>query len=243
MFAVLSAPALDLLRLPGPHGPLVRCSGRVEADGVESLRRLLCSLGEMGHPTITLNLAACDYVDVDGIVVVLEQAAALNRKGQRLVVVSGAGPVRRLLNAVEIDRVIPVFPTEEAADSALRGCAAAEPYGKDWPAARAESVVRWREILRALDSAPPAEIERLLTSMHGLCHRSEEASVASGCGSRTRCHSCPLFHRLGGRPQDIGCESLLQPIIQSLLDRDRLRASCQVRQVIRLLEQMELPPA
>ena len=57
----------------------------------------------------------------------------------------------------------------------------------------------------------------------------------------TRCEYCPLFAVVGGAVEDLGCQSLLNPIIQAVRGGDLDLARAQVAAVIRLLEALCVP--
>src|SRR5262249_28460861 len=60
-------PVLRLVRLPGEHGPVLRCRGHLTVATAEALRRELEFLLPMGHDTLTVNLTGCREVDVYGL--------------------------------------------------------------------------------------------------------------------------------------------------------------------------------
>ncbi len=241
MTLTLSPPALRLVRLPGEFGPILRCSGELSVATAEALRRELALLEPLAHPVITVDLADCSYLDVDGILTLLESLKRRREQGRRLVVVAGTGAVARLLQVVGLDWIVPVFPTEEVALLALRGGGPPLPAPPTWAAARALTAGRWRVIQDALDGAATAEVLHLLTSTTSLCDRSEELFQARSVPATARCQFCPLFHALGGQPEDGGCRSLLDPIIETLRAGDRDTARAEVAAVIRTIEQMPLP--
>jgi hypothetical protein len=59
----------------------------------------------------------------------------------------------------------------------------------------------------------------------------------------TRCEYCPLFADLGAAVEDLGCQSLLDPIIQTVRAGDRDLARSQIIAVIQFLESLWLPAA
>jgi anti-anti-sigma factor len=247
-----SPPALHLVRLPGEFGPILRCLGPLTVATREALRRELTLLETLNHPVLTLNLAGCVSLDVDGILTVLESCRRQRDKGRRLVVVAGKGAVARLLRVMGMDWVLPVFPTEDEAALALRAGWPSLPGPETWTQAQAESVVRWQVIHEALGEEQRDEVLRLLTSMTALCERSEEirqgrqAFGAVGLtpqeeASVPRCQFCPLFDALGGQPEDIGCRSLLDPIIAAVNAGDTTAAGAQVLAVIEILRKIRLP--
>jgi hypothetical protein len=178
---------------------------------------------------------------VDGILTLLESLKRRREKGRRLVVVAGTGTAARLLHVVGLDWIVPVFPTEEVALLALRGGGPPMPAPPTWAAARALTVGRWKAIQEAIDGAPSEEVLHLLTSTTSLCDRSEELYQARSVPATARCQFCPLFHTLGEHPADIGCRSMLDPIIESLRAGERDTARAEVAAVIRTVEQMPLP--
>jgi anti-anti-sigma factor len=248
--------ALNLIRLPGPHGPIIRCTGELSVATSEALRRELALLEPLGHRALTLNLTGCGYLDVDGIMTILQSFKRLRDQGRALVLVVPAIGQReskqpaRLLEAEGLDRWIPTFPTEEAAVLALRGAGPAPPAPTTWEAARAQALSRWQEIQHLLepvpgggraDQIPVKEPLRLLTSMMGLCERSEELFQELPAPGAVRCQFCPLYYALGGRPGDVGCRSLLEPIIEALRANDLASARAQAAKVIRTIGMMPLP--
>ena len=241
MTQTISPPALRLVRLPGEFGPILRCSGELSVATAEALRRELGLLEPLAHPVLTVNLADCSYLDVDGILTLLESLKRRREKGRRLVVVAGTGAVARLLHVVGLDWIVPVFPTEEVALLALRGGGPPLPAPPTWAAARALTAGRWRVIQDAIDGAATAEVLHLLTSTTSLCDRSEELFQARSVSATARCQFCPLFHALGGHPEDVGCRRMLDPIIETLRAGDRDMARAEVAAVIRTIEQMPLP--
>jgi hypothetical protein len=77
--------------------------------------------------------------------------------------------------------------------------------------------------------------------MMALCERAEEIYQEQPTPAGTRCQFCPLFHELGGEPEDIGCRSLLDPIMEMLRGGRREDAREGIAFVISFLEQLALP--
>jgi anti-anti-sigma factor len=236
-----SQPALHLVRLPGTSGPIVRCAGELTGATVEAFRQELDRLVPAGHFTLTLDLTDCRFLDVDGILTLLQTYTQRREEGCRLVVVAGAGQMQRLLQALGIDWILPVFPSEEVAARALRGGGPLPPAPATWAAARAATLTRWRAIQKTLDQAPPEELLRQFTSMTALCERAEEVFQERSAAATTRCQFCPLFYALGGRPADVGCQSVLDPILEAVRTGNPDAARTLVAEVIRTIREMPLP--
>jgi anti-anti-sigma factor len=237
----ISPPALHVVRLPGESGPILRCFGELSVATAEVLRRELALLLPMGHPVFTLNLSGCSSVDVDGILTLIHTYKELRQEGSRLVVVAGTGRTANLLQFMAIDRIIPVFPNEETATQAVRGGGLPEPALPTWEEAKAETLARWKAVQELLEQASPEEALRQMTTMTALCERSETLFQERTPPVASRCQFCPLFYELGGQAADVGCRSVLNPVIAAVRDGDRERARAQVANLIRLLEEMPLP--
>jgi anti-anti-sigma factor len=232
---------LHLTRLPGEYGPILHCHGELTADTADVLRRELALVVPLGHPVLTLDLAGCTFVDVDGILAILHTYKGLRQRGSRLVIVAGFGRTGRLLHFMGIDRIVPFFPNEASAARALRGGVIAEPAPADWETARDETIARWFSLRALLEEAPPEDLLRHATAMTGLCQRSEEIFQELPTLVTSRCHFCPLFYELGGEPQDIGCRSVLDPVMHAVRSGDTELARAQISHLIRILDEMPMP--
>jgi anti-anti-sigma regulatory factor len=234
---VTVSPALQVIRVPGEAGPVLRCFGALDCHGAEVLRRELDLLEPLDHPALTLNLSGCDLVDTQAISTILYSSRRLHARGTHLMAVVRPGRAARILERWGVHRIVPVFSTEEAAALAFRGgpSPAAPPT---WGAALAETIVRWYEIGQALDRGATREALRLLTAMTPLCDRSEELFRAGSMPARTRCEFCPLFYERGGQPEDVGCQAMLEPIIAAIQVGDVEKAIAQVAGVSQALEEL-----
>jgi anti-anti-sigma factor len=237
MTAAISQPSLRLVRLPGEFGPIVRCYGELVKPTVTALQQELAVLEPLDHPAVTLNLCGCVSLDSDGVMAILQSYKRRRERGWQLVVVASPGRVAHVLQLVGFDRVVPVFRSEDAVGLTLRG-GPLPPAPASWAEALSETVLHWRETRQALDHAPKNEVVRLLTSMTALCERSEECFRDGSRRAAFHCEFCPLFHRLGGRPEDAGCMSMLDPIIAAVRSGDQNAARTQVRAAARTLEEM-----
>jgi hypothetical protein len=77
--------------------------------------------------------------------------------------------------------------------------------------------------------------------MTALCERAEKSFRQRLWPATWRCQLCPLFHTLGGRPHDVGCRSLQDPVIHAVRAGDRVRARALVDATIRFLRELPLP--
>jgi anti-anti-sigma regulatory factor len=269
---VTASQVLHLTRLPGAIGPILRCSGELTRSTMGALNEVLAELAPLGHAALTVNVSDCTFLDPHGILSILQVFKRLRGDGQRLVVVASEGFAGLLLRRLGFDHIVPMFPTEEAAELALRG---GLPFSTPatWEEARAETVCHWEAVLGLLDHAPPKQILHRLTSTTALCERSDEimrlrsmalvdspsdsASVMgqpSSTGSAgaavvppperwasSRCAFCPLFTHLGGGPNAIGCQCILDPMTDAVRSGNRRSARSQAAAVVQMLETMPLP--
>jgi anti-anti-sigma factor len=238
-----SPPGLRLVRLPGEFGPILRCYGELSRSTVGTLQRELDLLEPLAHRVLMLDLSGCEFLDADGILTLLESFKRRCEKGYSLVVVAGTGSVAHLLEVLGFDHVVTTFPSEESALLASRGGGPPLPAPATWATARADTLTRWRLIQEALDQPSPQEVLRLLTSMTALCERSEELFQERSAPATARCQFCPLFYALGGRPDDVGCQSILNPLIEAVRGNNPDSARAQVAAVIRTIEELPLPDA
>jgi anti-anti-sigma factor len=247
----VSPASLRLMRVPGEFGVIVRCYGELSGATTEALQRELMFLEPLDHPLLTLNLAGCHVVDLEGVRTILQSSRRLRGRGRRLVVVAGTGTIARELQKLRLDWIIPVYPTEEAAALVLRGWSPPHPGPGTWRAARAEAIIHWQLIQEAVEEVPAELALRLLTSMTPLCEQAEEVFHEGelppvrrrglAASNNTRCQCCPLFHELGGLREDVGCRSLIDPIIAAVGAGDRNAAAALIQGVIETLKEMPLP--
>jgi anti-sigma B factor antagonist len=243
-------PVLEVLRAPSEVGPILRCRGELSVTTVGDLEREFALLDPQAHCAVLLDLAGCDFMDGEGILSILDGFKQLRETGCPLAIAGGMGQPARLLRVTGIDQLVPVFPSEEEAILALRGEGATAP-ALNWAEARAMTVTLWRRIEELLDTTSAQDILYHVTSLTPLCEHAETSfqdrphspqdRSELPSATPTRCQFCPLFHALGARQEDVGCRSLLEPIIQALGSQDWPAARDLVARVIRILEEMPLP--
>jgi anti-anti-sigma regulatory factor len=225
-------------RIPGEFGPILRCSGKLTGATAAALRQELDVLVETGHPAVTLNLTGCPELDRDGIAPVLEAYQQLRSERRRLILVTDAEVGARLYT-LGIGWQIQVYPTEESAARALRGGSPAAPAHETWAAARHETATGLRVLYDSLDTLTTDEAMRELTAMLPLCERAEAAAQTEGAG--VRCECCPLYYWLGGGTEEIGCRSVVDPILAALQSGDRETAGHLIMELI--FQALEMPLA
>jgi len=227
-------------RLPGEAGPILRCRGELTAATAPVLQRELDALLLLGHRALVVNVAECPFIDVDGLLAILLAFKTLREHGGTLTLAAGKGNVARLLRVLGIDWVLPVFPSEAVAMRALRGGGPAPAPPGSWEEAKKRTLARWRALLATIERERPEEVGRQITSMTALCERAEALfqSRAADPEAGERCRFCPLFHTLGGRPEDVGCRSVLDPMLAAVRRGDTAAAKQQVAALIRTLEAM-----
>jgi len=230
---------LTVDRVSGEYGPVVRCSGELTLQTSGILQQELDRLEPMGHAVLTVNLSGCDFIDVDGLMTLLEGYRRLRETGRRMALVAGGGIPGRLLQVLGVDGILPVFPREEVAALALRGAGPRPPAPATWEEARDRTLQRWRVIRETL-AQDPEEALRLMTSMFALCDLSEDLFEERTAPAHARCQFCPLFHALGGRRQDLGCRSVLEPIVDAVRAGDTGLARSKIDGLMQTIAEMPL---
>jgi anti-anti-sigma regulatory factor len=236
-------PELCLIRRPGEFGPVLSCSGELDPAMVRALERELELLAPLGHPALTVDLSGCRLTEVDGLLALIQvfRRLSVEQRHLALVLITGTGQTARALEVGGITRIFPAFPDEETAALALRGGVPPGPGPESWVTARAETLDSWREIYAAIDEAPAEEVLRKLTSSQGFCEHADELFQRRAFPAAWRCQLCPLFHAMGGRPVDLGCRSLREPVIEAIQRGDLNGARAQVAEILRTLWELPLP--
>src|SRR5262249_50866936 len=147
----------------------------------------------------------------------MTQVARQLRAHQRhVILVAGPGRVENQLQLFGVPRAVRIFPSQDAAVAALQTGRPRPVVPTSWEEARAQTLAGWRQAQRWLASGDDTAVERALTAFAGLCRRAEACRRAAGGELAHRCRYCPLFQALGGRKDDVGCRSLLNPILVEL---------------------------
>ena len=76
------APSLRIVRLPGEFGPILRCYGELSMNTAGTLRRELDLLEPLDHRVLTVDLSGCEFLDVDGILTLLESFKRRRQQGR-----------------------------------------------------------------------------------------------------------------------------------------------------------------
>jgi anti-anti-sigma factor len=101
---------------------LVRVEGEVDISNVADLRDRLTAGLEERHVGLVLDLSDTDYLDSSGLRLLMDLREHLRRRGQSLAVVApSGGPVRRLIELIELEGPLSVHETTEAAATAAGG--------------------------------------------------------------------------------------------------------------------------
>lgn len=235
-----AADQLTLERYPGERGLILRCLGELTLSTADRLQREFDRLIPLGHPVLTVNLSGCTFVDVDGLMTLLDGCRRLRQNGSQLALVAGGGIPERLLHVLGLDWIMPVFPKEEVAQLALRGGGPPLHEVENWGDARKKSLEHWRVIEETLLQSPD-EALRLLTSRFALCELSATQFHAAGEAAHAHCQFCPLFQALGGRRADLGCRSVLDPLLDAIRSGHLDAARKIIDRLIELIAAMPLP--
>jgi len=98
----------------------VALSGRLDAVGVQQVGiRFQGLTASRGKPTI-IDLSRVDFIASLGLGMLLSCARSLHGRGARAVIVNPQPMVKKALETAHMDSVIPVFPTVQEAEAALK---------------------------------------------------------------------------------------------------------------------------
>ena len=87
----------------------------------ESLRRELNLLSSLRHPTLLLDVSGCRSIDADGVLLLVDTDRRMHEQGRRLAIIADAASTACIFEAPGGEGILPVFPTQAAAELALRG--------------------------------------------------------------------------------------------------------------------------
>jgi len=224
-------------RLPGPHGPILRCYGTLDAGTGERFRKETMLLTSLGHRAVVLNLSHLRLTGEAGLLMLLECVRGFRRAGVRTVVVTRSPGLREtLLQPANRGHVLVARSEEDASQMLSFLLGELEPADQSWREAQESSARYWSELLQLAEDAPASEIAFRLTSMHALCDKSEQTLREREGGGISRCEYCPLFHSLGGRERDLGCDSVVDPILGALARGDVREARHGIARVTAAIE-------
>jgi anti-anti-sigma regulatory factor len=228
-----STDELRFIRLPGLYGPILRCEGRLEGAAAGRLRHATRLLAPLRHPAVILDLSGLERIDAGGIAALREiwQAWPLTRT--HLILVAGTGAAASRLSAAGLSREMLIVSSEEDALDMLEFLYGPRTWPEgSWDTAQRASLAWWKSLEQNLEILGPVEAARRLTSMHPLCEMSEQVVRLDGEPWMTRCEFCPFFADLGGRQADLGCDSVVAPILEALAGNALPEARAGIRRVI-----------
>jgi hypothetical protein len=193
-------------------------------------------------PAVVLNVTGCRWIDLDGISILVDSYRRASTFGCDFAIATEPTVMGRMLWRLGIDQIVPVFPSEAAATLALRDGAASGSTGLPLPHSEApgEVLVMWRWVLAVLEERPGADVTRWMSSTHSLCQQAEDILRIQSMGNDSNCYLCSLFHALGTRAEEAGCEGKSRPMLDALLQGNRMSARAQVARFISFIETLPL---
>lgn len=93
---------------------LLHVRGEVDLASVHVLDAALESALKMDQPVV-VNLTEVSYIDSTGLLALVRCRERARRDGQRMALVVHSPTVRKLVEILQLDRIIPVFPSVDAA--------------------------------------------------------------------------------------------------------------------------------
>lgn len=105
--------------LEGGTKALVRLEGVVDSTNVEEFFALINSIFKQGVKRVVLDMENTSYLSSGGLSVIVDAHKKAEREGGKLVIARASEMVADLLKVVQIEKIIPSFPTLEEALKAL----------------------------------------------------------------------------------------------------------------------------
>lgn len=157
--------ALQIIRIPGPHGPTLRLSGHLVRGTADQLRAAVSELAPARHRALVLDLSRLEDLDSAGVAGLMHAEEACRRERVRLLLVNGKGRTARLLTRLGLDQWMLTAQTAGDAQEVLEfmfgGSSPAAPRKND---SLRRSIAEWRGIERDLQRVSPEETTRRVTS-------------------------------------------------------------------------------
>jgi anti-anti-sigma factor len=100
---------------PIDTGHIVSVTGELDISATPELSTVLAVAAAAPGATVVLDLGGVDFVDSTALGTILKAGGEIESAGKRLVVVTAAGPVRRLLEMTNLTRRFALSPTREDA--------------------------------------------------------------------------------------------------------------------------------
>lgn len=101
------------------HATCLSLDGELDLASVASFLGYLKRAGDGGRHVI-VDLGKLRYIDSSGINALLRARGRYTRNGQRIVLADVPASIRRILDIVAVEAVVPMFPTVDAALAGLR---------------------------------------------------------------------------------------------------------------------------
>ncbi len=106
---------------PGESHAVLHLRGEFDTYYVPLLQDEIAALDKVGIYSVVLNLRLVKFINSTALGAILKASKALTSKGGRLVVSRPSAFCRDILQKVGLDRVVPVFDSDEDAVASLRG--------------------------------------------------------------------------------------------------------------------------
>ena len=109
----------DAIRIavsPGADGPVVALAGDLDMAAEEPVARALRAAEASRPPVLSVDLSALDFIDSTGSRILIDAHRRAGAEGRRLVVVTGDGVARVLLERSGLHRHLCVVPHRRGAD-------------------------------------------------------------------------------------------------------------------------------
>ena len=108
---------------------ILRLSGEIDLATAPRVSSTLRILAEDGHNVI-IDLNRLRYIDSTGFKAILDANSMFVKKAQRLVLSAPSDVIRKIIDIIEFDKIVPVFASADAAKESIRSNRAPSPQSK-----------------------------------------------------------------------------------------------------------------
>lgn len=99
----------------------VTATGEIDLTNAEGLRDALLSTFNAGATALVVDLTLVTFLDSAGVTALVRAARRASASEAKLRLAAATLPVRRVLDLVGIDQIVPVYPSVAAALASLSG--------------------------------------------------------------------------------------------------------------------------
>lgn len=97
------------------QAPIVRLVGEIDIGCAPRIYSLMWQTTERGKRALVINLAALEFMDSSGLQILLRLREKLRVEGKRVLLISPAPQIQKLLRLTGFDKLFPIFASDAQA--------------------------------------------------------------------------------------------------------------------------------